>query len=333
MDDRPSPLEPPARLPGPNDHCWCGSGRKYKRCHQEADAASPRSPRRLHRVAPGRVGPRREVPTHIARPDYAASGRPSEKAVDEILLGDRLERMRRSCRAAAQVLKTIGALVKPGITTDAIDEAAHAEYLRLGGYPSTLNYHGFPKSLCTSVNEVICHGIPDDRPLEDGDIVNLDVTIFLEGMHGDCSATYLVGKVDAESRKLVEVTHACMMRGIAAVKPGRPVSDIGRAIEALADRHSYGVVRAYCGHGIGERFHTSLQVPHYFEASSDRRLVPGMTFTIEPMITLGSWDHRIWKDGWTAVTADGQRTAQFEHTLLVTADGAEILTVLPGDKP
>jgi methionyl aminopeptidase len=253
--------------------------------------------------------------------------------VNEIMEGERLERMRRACRAAAQVLKVAGQQVRVGITTDEIDAVAHAEYLRLGGYPSTLNYHGFPKSLCTSVNEVICHGIPDDRPLADGDIVNLDVTIFLEGMHGDCSATYLVGDVDEASRKLVRVTHEAMMLGIGAVRPGRPVCEIGKAIEAHTKKYGYGVVRAYCGHGIGEKFHTSLQVAHYYEPSSDRRLMPGMTFTIEPMITAGTWEHKTWKDGWTAVTADGLRTAQFEHTVLVTQEGVEILTVLPGEEP
>ncbi|MBI5546103.1 MAG: type I methionyl aminopeptidase [Deltaproteobacteria bacterium] len=341
MENQPQPLVPPQRLPRPNEHCWCGSGKKYKRCHQSADQGAPRlaaAPVTAKRpparpIKAGRVSPRRTVPPHIPRPEYALSGRPGDKAVDEIMTGDRLERMRRACHAAAQVLRTVGAMVRPGVTTDEIDAVAHEEYIRLGGFPSTLNYHGFPKSLCTSVNEVICHGIPDDRPLEDGDIINLDVTIYLEGMHGDCSATYLVGHVEEQSRRLVQVTHECMMLGIAAAKPGRPVSDIGRVIEAHADKHGYGVVRAYCGHGIGERFHTSLQVPHYFEPSSHRRLVPGMTFTIEPMVTLGTWDHRIWGDGWTAVTADLQRTAQFEHTVLLTERGAEILTVLPGEKP
>ena len=325
---------PPATPPGPNEHCWCGSGKKYKRCHMAADRgeASP-PPRATPRVAKGRVSPRRAVPPHIPRPDYAETGKPAEGAVDEILTGERLERMRRSCRAAARVLKLAGQAVRVGVTTDEIDALAHAEYLRLGGYPSTLNYHGFPKSLCTSVNEVICHGIPDDRPLKDGDIVNLDVTIFLEGMHGDCSATFLVGAVDDDSRRLVKVTHECMMIGIGAARPGRPVSDIGKAIEAHAGKHGYGVVRAYCGHGIAERFHTSLQVPHYWEPSASRELLPGMAFTIEPMITIGNWDHRIWDDGWTAVTADHKRTAQFEHTVVVTEAGAEILTVVPGDPP
>jgi len=268
------------------------------------------------------------VPEGIPRPEYAESGKPSETPVQETLSGERLERMRRACRAAAEVLDAVGKLVRPGITTDELDAATHEEYVRRGGYPSTLNYLGYPKSLCTSVNEVICHGIPDDRPLEDGDIVNLDVTIFLDGMHGDCSATYLVGQVDAASRQLVKVTHECMMRGIQAVRPGRPISDIGRAIEAYARQYGYGVVRAYCGHGICERFHNSLQIPHYYESSATRKMMPGMTFTVEPMINMGTWAHRTWDDQWTAVTADLRRSAQFEHTVMVTDTGAEILTNL-----
>ena len=163
-----------------------------------------------------------------------------------------------------------GEAVRVGITTDALDEIAHEETIRLGGYPSPLNYRGFPKSLCTSVNEVICHGIPDSRPLEDGDIVNLDVTVYLDGMHGDCSATFLVGEVDAEGRRLVQVARECLAKGIAAVRPGRAISEIGKAIEAHASRHGYGVVRAYCGHGIGESFHTSLQIPHHYDPSLKR---------------------------------------------------------------
>jgi methionyl aminopeptidase len=177
------------------------------------------------------------------------------------------------------------------------------------------------------VNEVICHGIPDNRPLEAGDIVNLDITVFLDGMHGDCSATFLVAEVDAPGKKLVQVARECLERGIGAVRPGRPVSDIGKAIEAHSRSHGYGVVRAYCGHGIGETFHTSLQIPHHYDAMARRIMEPGMTFTVEPMITEGHWADDLWDDGWTAVTADRMRSAQFEHTLCVTEDGAEILTV------
>jgi methionyl aminopeptidase len=316
--------------PGRNDPCWCGSGQKYKKCHLDADArggsAGAPAPRPRRALAPGVVSPRRGVPASITRPDYAASGRPGAQGKD-VKTPAELERLRRACRAAARVLRVTGEAVRVGITTDALDELAHAETIRLGGYPSPLNYRGFPKAICTSVNEVICHGIPDSRPLEDGDIVNLDVTVYLDGMHGDCSATFLVGEVDAGGRKLVQVARECLARGIAAVKPGRPVSDIGKAIEALASRNGYGVVRAYCGHGIGETFHTSLQIPHHYDPSVRRTMEPGMTFTVEPMITEGTWQDLLWDDGWTAVTADGKRSAQFEHTIVVTSEGAEILTV------
>jgi methionyl aminopeptidase len=323
-------LEVTRARPGRNDPCWCGSGQKYKKCHLDSDEAGApgrgavRPGRRL--LSPGKVTPRRAVPASVPRPDYAQTGRPRAQGRD-VKTPEELERLRRACRAAARVLRVTGEAVRVGITTDALDELAHEETIRLGGYPSPLNYRGFPKSLCTSVNEVICHGIPDSRPLEDGDIVNLDVTVYLDGMHGDCSATFLVGEVDAEGRRLVQVARECLARGIGAVRPGKPISEIGKAIEAHAARHGYGVVRAYCGHGIGESFHSQLQVPHHYDPSVKRIMEPGMTFTIEPMITEGTWQDLLWNDGWTAVTADGKRSAQFEHTMAVTDDGAEILTV------
>jgi methionyl aminopeptidase len=322
---------PPAVLPKPNDPCWCGSNAKYKKCHRGADAveARKRGPETRSRgIRPGTISPMRPVPEHIPRPDYAVTGRPGRTfPASEVKSPDVIARMRRACKAAAEVMNAVAAHVRPGITTDELDAIAHEEYIRRGGYPSPLNYHGFPKSLCTSVNEVICHGIPDDRALEDGDIINLDITIFLDGVHGDCSATYFAGTVDPESERLVRVTRECMMLGIEAVKPGRPINDIGKAIEAHATRNGMGVVRAYCGHGIGERFHSSLQIPHYDASDARTIMEPGMTFTVEPMITLGHWHHRVWDDNWTAVTADGSRTAQFEHTILVTDQGVEILTV------
>jgi methionyl aminopeptidase len=323
-------LEVTRARPGRNDPCWCGSGQKYKKCHLDSDEAGApgrggvRPGRRP--LSPGKVTPRRAVPASVPRPDYAQTGRPRAQGRD-VKTPEELERLRRACRAAARVLRVTGEAVRVGITTDALDELAHEETIRLGGYPSPLNYRGFPKSLCTSVNEVICHGIPDSRPLEDGDIVNLDVTVYLDGMHGDCSATFLVGEVDAEGRRLVQVARECLARGIGAVRPGNPISEIGKAIEAHAARHGYGVVRAYCGHGIGESFHSQLQVPHHYDPSVRRIMEPGMTFTIEPMITEGTWQDLLWNDGWTAVTADGKRSAQFEHTLAVTDDGGELLTV------
>ncbi|MBW3668720.1 MAG: type I methionyl aminopeptidase [Actinobacteria bacterium] len=308
------------RLVRSNDPCWCGSGRKFKRCHKDS----------AERVRPGRISPWRAVPERIARPPYADTGEPLPWEEPLVKAPDVVARMRRAGRLAATVLRTVGEAVRPGITTDALDALAHELITEAGAYPSPLNYHGYPKSLCTSVNEVICHGIPDDRVLRDGDIVNLDVTVYLDGVHGDTNATFLVGNVDPESRRLVDVTRQCLQRGIDAVRPGRPISDIGRAIEAHASAHGYGVVRAFVGHGIGEQFHANLHVPHYYEPAADTVMERGMTFTIEPMITMGDWRHDLWDDGWTAVTRDGRRTAQFEHTLLVTDDGAEVLTTCDG---
>jgi methionyl aminopeptidase len=299
-----------------NDPCWCGSRRKYKRCHGAPEA----------RVRPGSVTPMRSVPSAIPRPDYAESGELVRRPEPAVKSPDTIERMRKAGRAAAEVLRVVGAAVAPGVTTEELDVLAHDTYIALGGYPSTLNYRGYPKSVCTSVNEVICHGIPDDRALRDGDIVNIDVTIFLDGVHGDTSATYLVGDVASPVRRLVTVTAECLDAGIAAVRPGQLLSAIGAAIEAHAHRNGLGVVRTFVGHGIGEQFHTEPSVPHYFEPRASTVLEPGMVFTIEPMITIGSPREQIWDDGWTAVTSDGSPTAQFEHTVLVTDAGVEILT-------
>jgi methionyl aminopeptidase len=270
------------------------------------------------------------VPAHIARPSYADTGVPERWDEPRIKSADVVERMRHAGRTAAEVLRLAGESVRPGITTDELDVLVHDACIERGAYPSPLNYNGFPKSVCTSANEVICHGIPDSRVLQDGDILNIDVTCFIGGVHGDTNATFFVGEVDPSSRQLVRVTEECMWHGIDAVRPGRPLSDIGRAIEDHAKRHRYGVVRAFIGHGIGEQFHTDIQVLHYYDARNSTVMRPGMTFTIEPMITLGTWQHRMWDDDWTAVTADGKRTAQFEHTILVTDDGCDVLTAGDG---
>lgn len=308
---------------GPNDRCWCGSGAKYKKCHQGADSKlTAQVPKR---VAAGTVSPRREVPAHIPRPDYAQSGIPGAGRAPA---ADRVERMRKACRAAAEVLQVTAARLAPGVTTDALDGVCHAAYLERGGFPSTLNYRNFPKSLCTSVNDVVLHGIPDSRPLEDGDIINLDVTIYLDGMHGDCSATFGVGQVDEESKRLMRVTEECLMLGIEAVKPGRRLNLIGKAIQDHAEKNGMGVIRDFCGHGIGELFHCEPAVVHYYEPKDPTVIEEGMFFTIEPMLTLGTHQVRQWADDWTVVTADGKRSAQFEHTIYVTRDGAEILTRL-----
>jgi methionyl aminopeptidase len=307
-------------LPQANDTCWCGSGRKYKRCHKPLEG----------RVLQGVVSPRLPVPEHIPRPPYAADGVVRRWNEDRVKSPAIIDRMRHAGVLAAEVLRLAGEMVEPGITTDAIDRYVHQLCIDRDCYPSPLNYGGYPKSVCTSVNEVICHGIPDSRVLLDGDIINLDVTCFIGGVHGDTNATFLVGDVDDASRQLVRVTEECTWHGIEAVVPGRPLSDIGRAIEGHAKKYKYGVVRAFIGHGIGEQFHTDIQVLHYYDQRATMIMRPGMTFTIEPMIAMGTWQHKmVFDDDWTAVTADGKRTAQFEHTCLVTDDGVEVLTA-PG---
>ncbi|GAA2382287.1 type I methionyl aminopeptidase [Nonomuraea africana] len=268
----------------------------------------------------------RKVPAHIQRPEYVGRKQPKTGEAD-VKTPELIERMRVAGRIAAQALEEVGKHVSPGVTTDELDRIGHEFLLDHGAYPSTLGYRGYPKSLCTSINEVICHGIPDDTVLRDGDIVNVDITAYIGGVHGDTDATFLVGDVDEESRLLVERTREATMRAIKAVAPGRQLNVVGRVIEAYAKRFGYGVVRDFTGHGIGTTFHSGLMVPHYDDPTLQVELVPGMTFTIEPMLTLGTIDYEIWPDKWTAVTKDRKRTAQFEHTILVTDTGSEILTL------
>ena len=275
----------------------------------------------------GRVSPERAVPSSIDRPEYVGQIAPLPYKGPLVRDERTIEAMRVASRLAAQALDAVEAAIAPGVTTDELDRVGHDFLIAHGAYPSTLGYRGYPKSLCSSVNEVICHGIPDDRPLEDGDIVNIDITAYIGDVHGDTNKTYLVGDVDQESRLLVERTHEATMRAIRAVKPGREINVIGRAIESYARRFGYGVVRDFTGHGVGPAFHDGLVVPHYDDPSADTVIQPGMTFTIEPMLTLGGVDYDLWDDGWTATTRDRSRTAQFEHTLLVTGEGAEILTL------
>jgi methionyl aminopeptidase len=277
-------------------------------------------------LQPGRISPARPVPSHITAPEYVGRKRPrtGESAVKDAAT---IERMRVASRIAAQALNEVGRHVAPGVTTDELDRVGHEFMLDHGAYPSTLGYRGYPKSLCTSLNEVICHGIPDDTVIGDGDIVNVDITAYIDGVHGDTNATFLAGAVDEESRLLVERTREAMMRGVRAVVPGRALNVIGRVIESYARRFGYGVVRDFTGHGIGTTFHSGLIVPHFDDPDATMIMEPGMTFTIEPMLTLGTIDYDVWPDGWTAVTKDRKRTAQFEHTVLVTADGHEILTL------
>jgi methionyl aminopeptidase len=283
-------------------------------------------------LVPGRLSPMRSVPRSIPRPEYvgrrrARTGEPDVKSAETI------ERMRAAGRLAAQALDEVARNIAPGVTTDTLDRIGHDFLCDAGAYPSTLGYPGggraptFTKSLCTSINEVICHGIPDSTVLRDGDIVNIDITAYRDGVHGDTDATYPVGVVDEESRLLIERTREAMMRGIRAVAPGRPLNAVGRVIESYARRFGYGVVRDFTGHGIGTTFQSGLVVPHYDDPRVEVIMQPGMAFTIEPMLTLGAIDYEIWPDGWTVVTRDRQRSAQFEHTVLVTDSGVEILTL------
>jgi methionyl aminopeptidase len=278
-------------------------------------------------VSPGRLSPIRDVPSSIERPAYVGRERPERFTGSEVKDAETIERMRVAGRLAAQAMNAVAEHIAPGVTTDELDRIGHEFLSDHGAYPSTLGYRGFPKSLCTSINEVVCHGIPDSTVLQDGDIVNIDITAFIGGVHGDTDATYLVGDVDEESRLLVERTQESLNRAIRAVRPGRPINVIGRVIESYARRFGYGVVRDFTGHGIGTAFHSGLVVPHYDDPDHDTIMQPGMTFTIEPMLNLGTHAWDMWDDGWTVVTKDRQRSAQFEHTLLVTDAGAEILTL------
>ncbi|KIF70153.1 methionine aminopeptidase [Streptomyces sp. AcH 505] len=278
-------------------------------------------------LVPGELSPARSVPGNIRRPEYVGKPMPARYTGPEAQSDEIIERMRIAGRIAADAREEAAKHIAPGVTTDELDRVAHEYMCDHGAYPSTLGYRGFPKSLCTSVNEVICHGIPDSTVLRDGDIVNLDVTAYIHGVHGDTNATYFCGDVDEESRLLVERTRESLNRAIKTVRPGRQINVIGRVIESYAKRFGYGVVRDFTGHGINTSFHSGLVIPHYDSPQATTVIKQGMTFTIEPMLTLGGYDYDMWDDGWTVVTKDRRRTAQFEHTLLVTATGVEILTL------
>lgn len=278
-------------------------------------------------LVPGRLSPARSVPASIPRPEYVGRMGPERVTASEVKSPETIERIRVASRIAAEALELAGAAVAPGVTTDELDQIAHEYLISQGAYPSCLDYQGFPKSCCTSINEVICHGIPDSTVLNQGDIVNIDVTAYIDGVHGDTNATYAVGEIDEESALLIERTRIATERGIKAVKPGREVNVIGRVIESYAKRFQYGVVRDFTGHGVGEAFHSGLIIPHYDAAPAHNTVIEeGMVFTIEPMLTLGDIAWEQWDDDWTVVTKDRSRTAQFEHTIVVTADGAEVLT-------
>jgi methionyl aminopeptidase len=283
-------------------------------------------------LEPGVVTPRRSVPASLPRPEYVDRPAPAPYDGPEVKDPEIIERMRVAGRLAAQALREVGRAVQPGVSTDELDRIGHEFLLDHGAYPSTLGYKGFPKSLCTSVNEVICHGIPDSTVLRDGDICNIDITAYVVldgiGVHGDTNAPFEAGDVDEEVHLLVERTREATERGIKAVRPGRAMNVVGRVIESYARRFGYGVVRDFTGHGIGTSFHSGLVVPHYDAAPMHADVIePGMTFTIEPMLCLGTYEWDLWQDGWTVVTKDRRASAQFEHTVVVTDTGAEILTL------
>lgn len=279
-------------------------------------------------LIPGVLSPQRAVPSEIVRPPYVGKATPPAHEGGDIYDAETIEKIRRAGRISSQALDLIGTLLKPGMTTDEIDRIGHDYVLDHGAYPSTLGYRGYPKSLCTSLNEVICHGIPDDTVLQDGDLVNVDITSYLDGVHGDTNRTFIVGEGTPEVRDLVERTEEALRRGIKAVAPGREVNVIGRTIESYAKRFGYGVVRDFTGHGVGTSFHSGLIIPHYDSAPLYNDVMEvGMVFTIEPMLTLGTHEWDMWSDDWTVTTKDKSWTAQFEHTLVVTETGADILTL------
>ena len=278
-------------------------------------------------LVPGVLGPLRKVPINITRPEYVGKPAPTRFEGPEVQTEETIEAMRVAGRIAANALAEVGRAVIPGVTTEELDRIGHEYLCDHGAYPSTLGYRGYPRSLCSSLNEVICHGIPDTTILEDGDICNIDITAFIDGVHGDTNATFLCGDVDEEARLLVERTKEATMRAIAAVRPGRPINVIGRDIESYAKRFNYGVIRDFTGHGISTSFHSGLIIPHFDDPNANQEMLLGMTFTIEPMLTLGAITFDMWDDDWTATTKDKSWTAQFEHTMVVRENGAEILTL------
>lgn len=283
-----------------NDPCWCGSGKKYKSCHLAQDLQRSRAGRTKEQ------GGKREV---ILKTEEQIAG------------------IRRSCQLTRDILDWLTERIVPGITTEDINRWVHVRTLEAGAVPAPLNYRGYPKSVCTSLNEVICHGIPTpDRVLQEGDILNIDVTCILDGYYGDASRMFLIGTVSPEAAQLVRVTRECLYLGIDQVHPGNTIGDIGHAIQTHAEGHGYSVVRAFVGHGTGIHFHEAPDVPHYGEPGTGLVLVPNMVFTIEPMINIGTYQVRLLDDGWTAVTADNSLSAQWEHTVCVTENGVEILT-------
>ncbi len=307
MDDtlHPAALASPVRPPGRNDPCWCGSGRKYKKCHLASDRTEAAAARR------GRAQEKAPKPSRMVR----------------LKSREELEGIRRAGRLTRDLLDLVGERIGPGVTTDEVDRWVAEATAARGATAASLGYKGFPKSVCTSINEVVCHGIPGPRALVSGDIVNVDVTSVLDGFYGDASRMYLIGEIDPEVRRLVEVARQCLEIGIDRVRPGGFVGDIGAAVQAHAEAAGFSVVRNFGGHGVGLEFHEEPFIPHFGKPGTGPPLVPGMVFTIEPMINAGGWQVKVLGDGWTAVTKDRSLSAQWEHTVAVTADGVDVLTI------
>lgn len=284
-------------------------------------------------VRPGKITPKRGVPKGIARPDYAdhPEGRSQTEEAERKERSVQhdaamIEKMRRACKLGREVLNLGCAAVRPGVPTDEIDRIVHEATIERGMYPSPLNYYNFPKSVCTSVNEIICHGIPDSRELQEGDIVNVDVSCYVDGVHADLNETLFVGTPGPEAINLVHTAYECLYAGIGMVRPGTFYRDVGNAITERATKGGCSVVRTYCGHGVSDKFHCAPTVPHYAGNKAVGTMAPGHIFTIEPMINLGHWQDVTWPDKWTSATVDGKWSAQFEHTMVVTKEGVEILT-------
>jgi len=343
---------PPTRFCG--QECFKRSWDDHKAVHTQiraareaAVAADPSTmPREFKNypfsgpLRPWKVTEKSVVPEEIQKPDYSdhPDGRSNSEELDKrnrdlirTYTPEQIEGIRRACVIGREVLDVAGRAVRVGVTADELDKIVHAETIKRGAYPSPLNYYQFPKSVCTSVNEIICHGIPDMRPLEDGDIVNLDISVYKDGYHGDLNETFFVGNVNADSVRVVQCAYECLQAAINIVKPGVLYRQIGEQINTIAKKYNCSIVKTYCGHGIGELFHTSPNVPHYANNKAKGTMQVGHIFTIEPMINLGSHGDVTWPDGWTACTADGSRSAQFEHTMVVTETGCELLTGRAGE--
>eukprot|EP01111_Echinosteliopsis_oligospora_P000846 TRINITY_DN1101_c0_g1_i1.p1 TRINITY_DN1101_c0_g1~~TRINITY_DN1101_c0_g1_i1.p1 ORF type:complete len:411 (-),score=75.30 TRINITY_DN1101_c0_g1_i1:86-1243(-) len=339
---KPSTMQCPTcislKLP-PSYFCSQDCFKSFWSIHKMFHAAPPPKPSDIFKgfkftgtLRPAKVTPRRIVPKHIDRPDYADSGVPTEEIKSraqhtiEVKSEAEIAGTRLACLLSREVLDIAGNAVRVGITTDEIDQIVHDAVVARNAYPSPLNYRGFPKSCCTSVNEVICHGIPDSRPLEDGDIVNVDISVYYKGYHGDVNETFFVGSVDPKYQNLVNTTYESLQKAISMVKPGAMYREVGEVITRVVHKQGFSVVKSYCGHGIGKLFHCAPNVPHYARNKAVGVMKEGHIFTIEPMINFGAWQDTTWPDEWTSVTEDGSRSAQFEETLLVTSTGCEVLT-------